>query len=113
MPARSPCRRNQPLPTPASANPSGSEASWSSPALRKQKQAPKTSATQRSQRPLSNLGRLRRTTPDRTSLLRRLLAVGVAFGGAGQNLLGDQAGILTDRHLDLGGHVGIGLEECF
>src|ERR1700690_1517327 len=49
-----------------------------------------------------------------TSLLhRRLLAFGVAFGGAGQDLLGDQAGVLTDRRLDLGGHVGIGLQEGF
>ena len=31
--------------------------------------------------------------------------------GAGQNLLGDQAGVLADRRLDLRGHVGIGLEE--
>src|SRR5258708_6995941 len=45
------------------------------------------------------------------SLLRRLLAVGVALGAAGQNLLGDQAGVLADRHLDLRGHVGIGLQE--
>ena len=45
------------------------------------------------------------------SFLRRLLAVGVALGGACQNLLGDQAGVLADRRLDLGGHVGIGLEE--
>ena len=47
----------------------------------------------------------------KTSLLRRLLAVGVALGGAGQNLLGDQAGVLADRGLDLGGHVGIGFQE--
>src|ERR1700736_3059594 len=45
------------------------------------------------------------------SLLRRLLAVGVALGAAGQDLLGDQARVLADRGLDLGGHVGIGLEE--
>jgi hypothetical protein len=38
----------------------------------------------------------------KTSLLGRLLAVGVALGGAGENLLGDQAGVLPDRGLDLG-----------
>src|SRR5712672_3760723 len=48
---------------------------------------------------------------ERWSLLRRLLAVGVALGTARQNLFGDQAGVLADRRLDLGGHVGIGLEE--
>src|SRR5258708_21445671 len=47
------------------------------------------------------------------SLLRRLLAVGVALGRAGQDLFGDQTGVLADRRLDLGGHVGIGLEEGF
>src|ERR1700687_4540547 len=47
------------------------------------------------------------------SLLHRLLAFGVALGGACQDLLRDQAGVLADRHLDLGGHVGIGLEEGF
>src|SRR5436190_8684784 len=47
------------------------------------------------------------------SLLRRLLAVGVALGAAGQNLLGDQAGVLADRSLDLGGNVGVGLQEGF
>src|ERR1700757_86831 len=44
-------------------------------------------------------------------LLRRLLAVGVALGIAGENLLGDQAGVLADRGLDLGGDVGVGLQE--
>src|SRR5690349_12392198 len=45
--------------------------------------------------------------------LRRLLAVGIALGGACENLLGDQTGVLPDRGLDLGGDVGIGLEESF
>src|SRR3954470_23033425 len=39
------------------------------------------------------------------SILHRLLAVGVALRGACKNLLGDQAGILPDRGLDLRGHV--------
>src|ERR1700722_669910 len=53
-----------------------------------------------------------RLTPEKTSLLRRLLfAFGVALGRAGQDLLRNQAGVLADRRLDLGGHVGIGLEE--
>src|SRR5882757_3997704 len=43
----------------------------------------------------------------------RLVAIGVALGGAGEDLFGDQAGILADRGLDLRGHVGIGLEERF
>ena len=47
----------------------------------------------------------------KTLLLRRLVAVGVALGGAGQNLLGDQAGVLADRHLDLRGHIRVGLQE--
>src|SRR5882724_13547964 len=51
-----------------------------------------------------------RMTP---SLLRRLLAVSVALGRAGQDLFGDQTGVLADRRLDLRGHVGIGLEEGF
>src|SRR3984957_12395127 len=46
-------------------------------------------------------------------LLRRLLAVGVALGRAGQDLFGDQAGVLADRGFDLGGHVRVGLEERF
>src|SRR5262245_17758862 len=44
-------------------------------------------------------------------LVRRLLAVGVALGIAGEDLLGDQAGVLADRDLDLGGDVRVGLEE--
>ena len=40
-----------------------------------------------------------------------LFAFGVALGRTGQNLFGDQAGVLPDRGFDLGGHVGIGLEE--
>ena len=40
-----------------------------------------------------------------------LFALGVALGAAGEDLLGDQAGILADRRLDLGGHVGVGLEK--
>src|SRR5258705_10708295 len=49
----------------------------------------------------------------KASLLRglRLVGVGVALGGAGENLLGDEAGILPDRGLDLRGHVGVGLQE--
>jgi hypothetical protein len=48
----------------------------------------------------------------KNSILRGLLfALGVAFGGAGQNLLGDQAGVLADRDFDLRGHVGIGFQE--
>ena len=54
-----------------------------------------------------------RTRFQKTSLLRRLFALGVALGGAGQNLLGDQAGVLADRCLDLRGHIGVGLEEGF
>src|SRR5438552_14648892 len=46
-------------------------------------------------------------------LVRRLFAVGVALGGTGEDLLGDQAGILADRHLDLCGHIRVGLEERF
>src|SRR3954451_13581968 len=45
------------------------------------------------------------------SILRRLLAVGVASRRACENLLGDQPGVLPDRRLDLRGHVGIGLQE--
>src|SRR4051812_35744334 len=45
------------------------------------------------------------------SILRRLLAVGVALRRACENLLGDQPGILPDRRLDLRGHVRIGLQE--
>ena len=41
----------------------------------------------------------------------RLLAIGVALGRAGEDLFGDQAGILADRSFDLRGHVGVGLEE--
>src|SRR4051812_24347862 len=50
---------------------------------------------------------------DNMSILRRLLAVGVALRGACENLLGDQPGILPDRGLDLARHVGVGLEERF
>src|SRR5436305_3622755 len=45
------------------------------------------------------------------SILRRLLAVGVAFRAAGKDLLGDQAGVLPDRGLDLAGHVRVGPQE--
>src|SRR6266571_5134111 len=60
-------------------------------------------------------GLVLRTIPEclPPSLLRRLFAVGVALGGAGQNLFGDQAGVLADRRLDLRGHVRVGLEERF
>src|SRR6202163_2645731 len=47
------------------------------------------------------------------SLLRGLFAFGVALRRAGQDLFGDQAGVLADRRLDLRGHVGIGLEKGF
>ena len=48
------------------------------------------------------------------SLLRRgVLTIGVALGGAGQNLLRDKPGVLPDRRFDFRGHVGIGLEEGF
>src|SRR5205085_5486263 len=47
------------------------------------------------------------------SLLRGRLAVGVGLALTGENLLGDQAGVLADRGLDLGGHVGVGLQEGF
>ena len=42
-----------------------------------------------------------------------IFAIGIALGGARKDLLGDQAGILADRGLDLRGHVGVGLEERF
>jgi hypothetical protein len=52
--------------------------------------------------------------PRDNSLLRRgVLTIGVALGGAGQNLLRDQTGVLPDRRFDFRGHVGIGLEESF
>ena len=71
-----------------------------------------TSATQRSQRPLMSKPGSREPGFRETSILRGLfLALGVALGRAGQNLFGDQAGVLADRGLDLGGHVGIGFEE--
>src|ERR1700761_1028366 len=44
-------------------------------------------------------------------LVRRLLAVSVALGGAGENLLGNQPGVLADRALDLGGDIRIGFQE--
>src|ERR1700759_1876783 len=53
----------------------------------------------------------RPSAPDHALLVRRLLAVGVALGRAGQNLFGDQAGVLADRTLDLAGLLGIGLED--
>src|ERR1700753_2612935 len=39
------------------------------------------------------------------------VAIGIALRRAGQDLLGDQAGVLANCHLDLRGHVGIGLEQ--
>src|ERR1700694_2628554 len=76
----------------------------------KQKRALTTSATQRPQRPpVSKLKS--HDSSSRISLLHRLLAFGVALGTAGQDLLGDQAGVLADRRLDFCGHVGVGLEE--
>ena len=81
------------------------------PLYAKQKRAPGTSATQRPQRPLVRTQALRLKS-EKISILRGLfLAVGVALGRAGQDLLGDQTGVLADRGLDLGGHVGIGFEE--
>src|SRR5262245_59031803 len=71
----------------------------------KQKRAPKTSATQRLQRPF--LAKIRFGLLSR----RLLFAVGVALGGAGENLLGDQAGVLADGGFDLGGDVGVRLQE--
>ena len=47
------------------------------------------------------------------SLFNGLLTIGIPFGGAGQNLLGNQSGILPDRRLDFRGHFGIGLEKSF
>src|SRR5258708_5350993 len=54
-----------------------------------------------------------RTRSRKTSAFRglRIFTIGVAFGGACQDLLGDQAGVLADRHFDLGGHIRVGLEE--
>src|SRR5579872_6792412 len=46
-------------------------------------------------------------------LFGRLLAFGVALRAAGQNLLSDQARVLADRGFDLGGDIGVGLEERF
>ena len=83
--------------------------------LRKTKRALNTSATQRPQRPLVSELRPSGPSPEKlpeNSILRGLLfAFGVALGGAGQNLLGDQAGVLADRHFDLRGHIGIGFQE--
>src|SRR6266702_1676886 len=93
---------------------------------RKTKRALTTSATQRPQRPL--LAKTLEHYPEKCAavfredhaqtttlglLVRRLVAVGVALGAAGENLLGDQAGVLADRGLDLDGDVGIGLQERF
>src|SRR6478735_1081383 len=71
----------------------------------KTKRAPGTSATQRPQRPLA-------VTSEKISLLGGfLLAVGVVLAFAGQDLLGDQAGVLADRGFDLVGDVGIGFQK--
>src|ERR1700687_5885175 len=83
----------------------------SSPAIRKTKRAPKTSATQRPQRPSLSKLRSGEPGPAKNSFLRRLFAFAVALGRARQNLFGDQTGVLANRRLDLRGHVGIGLEE--
>ena len=80
-------------------------------AIGKTKRALQTSATQRHQHPSVSKPNLTPLRSGKNSLLRGLLAVGVALGGAGQDLLGDQAGVLADRGLDLRGHVRIGLEE--
>ena len=83
-------------------------------AMHTAKRAPKTSATQRPQRPLLSKPRITRDQSFRLkSLLRRgrFVAVGVALGRAGQDLLGDQAGVLPDRGLDLGCDIRIGLQE--
>src|SRR5262245_50271909 len=50
---------------------------------------------------------------NKVSLLRRLLALGVGLALSGENLLGDQAGILPDRGLDLGRDVGVGFQKRF
>src|SRR5580658_4855763 len=49
----------------------------------------------------------------RLRFCRVVLLVGLVAFLAGQNLLGDQPGILPDRRLDLSGNIGIGLEEDF
>src|SRR3954454_22961867 len=41
------------------------------------------------------------------SLFDRLLTIGVTLGSAGQNLLGNQSGVLPDRRFDFRGHFGI------
>src|SRR5215468_10556314 len=43
-------------------------------------------------------------------LFRRVLVLALL---AGEDSLGDEAGVLPDRGLDLGGDVGVGLEEAF
>src|SRR6187399_91638 len=55
---------------------------------------------------------LRTSGSGRASPLSGFLVVvlGLAFG-AREDLLGDQAGVLPDRQLDLAGDVGIGLQE--
>jgi hypothetical protein len=47
------------------------------------------------------------------SLFGGLFTIGVTLGSAGQNLLGNQSGVLPDRRLDFRGHFGIGLEKGF
>src|SRR6202167_290127 len=49
----------------------------------------------------------------RLAFRRVVLLVGLIALLAGQNLLGDQSGILPHRRLDLSGDIGIGLEEDF
>src|SRR5262245_29533026 len=49
------------------------------------------------------------------SVARRLLGGVFVLAAvfAGEDFFGDQAGVLPDRGFDLGGDVGIGLEESF
>ena len=63
---------------------------------------PYTNKTKRrpGRRQLNVLGTVRRHIR-KTSLLGGLLAVGVGLALAGENLFGDQAGVLADRGLDL------------
>src|SRR5262245_5374330 len=48
--------------------------------------------------------------PGRSRLFRRVLVLALL---AGEDSLGDEAGVLPDRGLYLGGDVGVGLEEAF
>jgi hypothetical protein len=56
----------------------------------------------RGRRQLNVLGARLPSYQTKISLLRRLLALGVGVALSGENLLGDQTGVLPDRGLDLG-----------